>query len=110
MLSLSPPCGWVHFKLPKWVKSKLALTQPGDIYIMVQESNAFTSESFWHYHITGGENGGSHVEFTVHRVGKNLKGRMLATMLRVFGGRIFRQDLELTLKRLAEESPATALS
>jgi len=25
-LSLSPPCGWVHFKLPKWVKSKLALT------------------------------------------------------------------------------------
>lgn len=24
-LSLSPPCGWVHFKLPKWVKSKLAL-------------------------------------------------------------------------------------
>ena len=26
-LSLSPPCGWVHFKLPKWVKSKLALTQ-----------------------------------------------------------------------------------
>src|SRR5438876_6915885 len=26
-LSLSPPCGWVHFKLPKWVKSKLALTK-----------------------------------------------------------------------------------
>src|SRR6266849_567324 len=25
-LSLSLPCGWVHFKLPKWVKSKLALT------------------------------------------------------------------------------------
>src|SRR6266496_1588192 len=25
-LSLSPPCGWVHFQLPKWVKSKLALT------------------------------------------------------------------------------------
>lgn len=25
-LSLSPPCGWVHFKLPKWVKSTLALT------------------------------------------------------------------------------------
>jgi len=46
----------------------------------------------------------------VHRVGKNLKGRVLATMLRIFGQRIFRQDLEQTLKRLAEESPATALS
>src|SRR5437868_1430717 len=28
-LSLSPPCGWVHFKLPKWVKSTLALTPWG---------------------------------------------------------------------------------
>ena len=76
----------------------------------MQESNAFTSDSFWHYHITADENGGSHVEFTVHRVGKTLKGRVLATMLRVFGQRIFQQDLELTLKRLAEESPAKALS
>ncbi len=25
-LSLSSPCGWVHLKLPKWVKSQLALT------------------------------------------------------------------------------------
>jgi hypothetical protein len=31
-------------------------------------------------------------------------------MLRVFGRRIFRQDLEQTLKRLAEASPVTALS
>src|SRR5713226_7731574 len=29
-LSLSLPCGWVHFKLPKWVKSKLALTTSTD--------------------------------------------------------------------------------
>ena len=75
-----------------------------------QASNAFTSGSFWHYHITAGENGGSQVDFTIHRVGKNLKGHMLATLLRVFGRRIFRQDLDRTLQRLAEESPATALS
>ena len=93
-----------------WERAHYDWTQPGDIYITVQESNAFTSDGFWHYHITGDETGGSHVEFTVHRVGKNLKGRVLATMLRVFGRRIFRQDLELTLKRLTEESPATALS
>jgi hypothetical protein len=49
-----------------------------------------------------GENGGSRVDFTLHRVGKNLKGRVLATMLRVFGRRIFRQDFEQTLGRLAE--------
>ena len=50
------------------------------------------------------------ISITVHRVGKNLKGRMLATMLRVFGRRISRQDLELTLKCLVEESPVKALS
>jgi hypothetical protein len=93
-----------------WERAHYDWTQPGDIAITVQESNAFASESFWHYLITPDENGGSRVEFIVHRVGKNLKGRVLATMLRVFGRRIFRQDLELTLKRLTEESPATALS
>jgi hypothetical protein len=43
-------------------------------------------------------------------MGKNLKGHVLATLLRVFGRRIFRQDLDQTLKRLAEESPVTARS
>lgn len=45
---------------------------------------------------------GGRVDFTLHRVGKNLKGRVLATMLRVFGRRIFRQDFQQTLGRLAE--------
>jgi hypothetical protein len=93
-----------------WERAHYDWAQPGDISITVQESNAFASGSFWRYHITADENGGSHVEFTVHRVGKNLKGRVLATMLHIFGRRIFRQDLEMSLKRLAEESPATALS
>ena len=93
-----------------WERAHYDWSQPGDITITVQASNAFASGSFWHYHIAAGENGGSRVDFTVHRVGKNLKGRVLATMLRVFGRRIFRQDLEQTLGRLAEASPATARS
>src|SRR6266550_1914776 len=35
-LSLSPSCGWVHFKLPKWVKSTLALTH--DAFQVCQRS------------------------------------------------------------------------
>jgi len=93
-----------------WERAHYDWSHPGQITITVQASNAFAAGSFWHYHITAGENGGSHIDFTVHRVGKNLKGRVLATMLRVFGRRIFCQDLELTLKRLAEEAPATTLS
>ena len=93
-----------------WERAHYDWSQPGDITITVRSSNAFISGSFWHYHIAAGENGGSQVDFTLHRVGKNLKGHMLATLLRVFGRRIFGQDLEQTLKRLVEESPATALS
>ncbi len=93
-----------------WERAHYDWLQPGEITITVQASNAFTSGSFWHYSIAAGENGGSHVDFTLHRVGKNLKGQVLATMLRVFGRHIFRQDLEQTLKRLAEVSPATARS
>ena len=93
-----------------WERAHYDWSHPGEITITVQASNAFTSGSFWHYYIAAGEHGGSHVDFTVHRVGKNLKGHVLATMLRVFGRRIFRQDLEQTLQRLAKEAPVTALS
>jgi len=91
-----------------WERAHYDWSPPGEITITVQASNAFTCDSFWHYRITAGENGGSHVDFTVHRVGKNLKGRVLATLLRVFGRRIFRQDLDQTLGRLPQESPATS--
>lgn len=93
-----------------WERAHYDWSHPGEIIITVQASNAFTSSSFWHYSIAAGEHGGSQVDFTLHRVGKNLKGHVLATLLRVFGRRIFRQDLDQSLKRLAEESPATALS
>jgi hypothetical protein len=93
-----------------WERDRYDWSHPGEITITVRSSNAFTSGSFWHYSITAGENGGSQVDFTLHRVGKNLKGHLLATLLRVFGQRIFRQDLDQTLGRLAEDSPATALS
>jgi hypothetical protein len=86
-----------------WERDHYDWSRPGEITITVQSSNAFTPDSFWHYAITAGANGGSQVDFTLHRVGKNLKGRVLATLVRVFGRRIFRQDLDQTLKRLAEE-------
>ena len=92
-----------------WERARYDWSQPGEISITVQASNAFSSDSFWHYSIASGESGGSRVDFTVHRVGKTLKGRALATLLRVFGPRVFRQDLEQTLRHLEEESPAAAL-
>ncbi len=54
---------------------------------------------------TEGTNGGSQIEFTLHRVGKGLKGHVLAAMLGIFGRSILRQDLNWTLKSLVEVSP-----
>jgi len=93
-----------------WERAHYDWSQPGEITITVQASNTFAAGSFWHYHIAAGENGGSQIDFTLHRVGKNLKGHVLAMMIRVFGRRIFFQDLDQTPQRLVEESPATALS
>lgn len=93
-----------------WERAHYDWSQPGHVIITVQSSNAFASGSFWEYHITAGENGGSQIEFTLHRIGKGLKGRVLAVMLRIFGQRIFRQDLDQTLQRLVEVSPLTDLS
>ncbi|MBA2287989.1 MAG: hypothetical protein H0W02_21140 [Ktedonobacteraceae bacterium] len=45
----------------------------------------------------------------MHRVGKSLKGHVLATLLRTFGERIFRQDLDQALQRLIEVTPVTDL-
>jgi hypothetical protein len=76
-----------------WEHAHYDWSRPGEITITVQSSNAFTSGSFWHYSIVAGDHGGSQIDFTLHRVGKNLKGHVLATLLRVFG-RLFREQAD----------------
>lgn len=93
-----------------WERSLYDWSRPDYVTITVQSSNAFATGSFWEYHITANGKGGSRVELTLRRIGKSLKGRVLATMLRVFGRRIFRQDLDQTLQRLAAATPTATLA
>ena len=93
-----------------WERARYDWSQPGHIVITVLSSNAFAPGSFWEYLIKEGENGGSQIDFTLHRVGKSLKGRVLAFMLSIFGRRIFRRDLDQTLKRLTEVATVVGLS
>lgn len=90
-----------------WERAHYDWSHPELLTITVQESNAFAAGSSWTYRITPAEDGGSRINFSLHRVRKNLKGYVLTTLLRVFGRRIFQQDLEQTLKRLAEVSSAS---
>jgi hypothetical protein len=54
------------------------------------------------------ENGGSRVEVTVQRVGKSLKGRILALVLHLVGRRIFTADVRQALDRIARANSVPA--
>jgi hypothetical protein len=90
-----------------WERSTYDWSQPGEVTSTIQSSNAFATGGFWHYHIARTEEGESLVELTVDRRGKNLKGYVLATLLRVFGRQLFSQSLAQTLKSLETDPVAS---
>jgi hypothetical protein len=84
-----------------WERVRYDWSQPGLLTISTKESNAFTTASFWRYEIASDGNGGSRVAFTLRRVPKNAKGRVVAGLLRLGGRPIFRRDLRKTLAKVA---------
>lgn len=90
-----------------WERSTYDWSRPGEVTITLQSSNAFATGGYWHYHISRTEDGGSLVELDVDRRGKNLKGYVLATLLRFAGRNLFSQSLAQTLKSLEADSVAS---
>jgi hypothetical protein len=89
-----------------WEHDRYDWSEPNTVHISVVESNAFSAESFWQYRLYETENGGSHIAATVHRVGKTIKGRIVALLLGLFGRRIFTADFEKALARIASADSA----
>jgi hypothetical protein len=87
-----------------WEHDRYDWSDPDVVHITVVESNAFSSDSFWEYRIHETANGGSHVDATVHRVGKTLKGRIVALLLGLFGRKVFLTDFQKALTRIASAS------
>jgi hypothetical protein len=86
-----------------WERVRYDWSEPGRVRLEVQDSNAFAVGSYWDYRVAPAEGGGSRVTLTVRRSGQSLKGRLLAGLLRLFGARIFAQDLDRTLAGLAQQ-------
>lgn len=94
-----------------WERDVYDWSRPNTVRITVLESNAFAPGSYWEYRVEPTATGGSRIAFSLRRVGRGAKGRFLDVLLRVFGRRIFRQDVQRSLARLAQEgqpAPATA--
>jgi hypothetical protein len=84
-----------------WERARYDWSRPGMVSIQVLDSNAFAPGSFWRYQVEPNGQGGSRITFTLSRVGRTLKGKLLASLLRVFGPRVFRRDLEVALQKIA---------
>ncbi|GCE10075.1 hypothetical protein [Dictyobacter aurantiacus] len=93
-----------------WERSTYDWSQPGEIHITLQSSNAFVPGGYWHYHVARTEDGESLVELTVDRRGKNLKGYVLTTLLSFLGRKLFSQSLAQTLKSLEAEAMVSSQS
>jgi len=65
----------------------------------------FAPGSSWEYATTPRPADGTHVEFVVNRRGRSVRGRLLATMLRMSGRKVFCGGLATTLRGLAKAGP-----
>lgn len=90
-----------------WEHDRYDWSTPGVVRIMVIDSNAFARGSFWEYRVQGTANGASRVEATIHRAGKNLKGRVVALLLGLFGRRVFVSDFQKALAQIERAQPTS---
>ena len=83
-----------------WERSRYDWSQPNLVRTTLIDSNVLAPGSFWQYELRPTPGGGTEVTCTVHRLGKNLRGRILVTLVGIVGPRVIRRDLELMLAQL----------
>jgi hypothetical protein len=83
-----------------WERSRYDWSQPNLVRTTLIDSNVLAAGSFWQYELRPTPGGGTEVTCTVHRLGKNLRGRILVTLIGIVGPRVIRRDLELMLAQL----------
>ena len=71
----------------------------GIVAVETLESNTWGRGSRWDYKIDGRAQGGSHVDVTVERHGKGLKGKLIEAGLAVAGAGMLRSQMEKAIER-----------
>jgi hypothetical protein len=89
-----------------WERARYDWADPHRVRLTVTASNAFAPGSSWEYATTSRPTGGTHVELVVNRRGRSVKERLLATMLRVGGRKVFCGDLAKALRALEKTGPS----
>ena len=72
----------------------------GEVTVTAVESDSWAPGSQWRYRLQPSAAGGTQVDVTVVRTGRGLRGRLLGSVLSVFGVRVLRADMEKVLARV----------
>ena len=72
----------------------------GEVIVTAVESDSWAPGSQWRYRLQPSAAGGSQVDVTAVRTGRGLRGRLLGSLLGVFGVRVLRSDMEKVLARV----------
>ena len=72
----------------------------GEVTVTAVESDSWARGSQWRYRLQPNASGGTQVDVTVVRTGRGLRGRLLGSLLGVFGVRVLRSDMEKVLARV----------
>jgi len=72
----------------------------GEVIVTAVESDSWAPGSQWRYRLQPSAAGGTQVDVTAVRTGRGLRGRLLGSLLGVFGVRVLRSDMEKVLARV----------
>ena len=72
----------------------------GEVTVTAVESDSWAPGSQWRYRLQPSAAGGTQVDVTAVRTGRGLRGRLLGSLLGVFGVRVLRSDMEKVLARV----------
>jgi hypothetical protein len=84
-----------------WERNRYDWSTPGTVRVETIESNTWRPGSSWLYRIEPAGTG-SHIRVTVDRQPATLRGRLVAVLLVLAGGRVLRGATEQVLRKLAQ--------
>ena len=90
-----------------WERLRYDWSDPDRVVMTTTDSNTWGGGSGHTYTFTRQPNGTTDVDVVVVREGKNLKGRMLAIVLGIFGKRFLGKELGKTVKAIEARNAGT---
>ena len=91
-----------------WERLTYDWTDPGRITMTTTDSNTWGGASGHNYTLTAQPDGTTKVDVDVVREGKNLKGKLIETLLRVMGPRLLGQGLTQTMRAIEARNDGRA--